>query len=167
MANNTIYVGDIIQIVTPEIVTRVGYEFSYDDACKEVKETHKEDIYELLRKVKVRRWDKVEKEIIKSLAYDLIAKKMHSGNKRMIFTKRDDKLADVKVKVTNKQMARTGTYFPPTGGGTDYWGEYDYEPGGLTDMKTHVLFKFHIPGVYGKDALIELCNIKRCDAIDN
>ena len=153
--------GDTIEIINPEIITRIGYEFTYDDAVKEIRETYEEDILILLRTVKVSRWKKVTKEIVKSLAYDLIHKRIRTGNVRKIYTERREELIGKKVKVMGKSLARTGTYYPPTGGGTDYNGEYDYEPGGLKDPKTHVIFEFAESGVYDPKLLkIERCNVK-------
>lgn len=40
--------------------------------------------------------------------------------------------------VIGKRVIKTGTYYPPYVP-TSYWPEDDYEPGGLEDVKTHVI----------------------------
>lgn len=45
--------------------------------------------------------------------------------------------------VVSKRVVKTGTYYPPSGGYDSYSMEYDYECGGLIDMKTHVIIGTH------------------------
>ena len=42
-------------------------------------------------------------------------------------------------KVYAKRVVKTGRYFPPHSYYDSYSGEYDYDPGGLEEMKTHVI----------------------------
>jgi hypothetical protein len=43
----------------------------------------------------------------------------------------------------SKRVVKTGTYYGPSGGYDSYSMEYDYECGGLADMKTHVIIRTH------------------------
>lgn len=45
--------------------------------------------------------------------------------------------------VLSKRVVKTGTYYPPSGGYDSYSMEYDYECGGLENMKTHVIIRTH------------------------
>ena len=103
---------------------------------------YKEEIYALLRKAKVSRWNIVEKAIVSSLAYDRVKKKFKYGNERKIYTKLMESLRDRQVTVVSKKTAKTGIYYPPYhGNGYD---DYDGEPGGLTDGKTHILLEIDV-----------------------
>jgi len=45
--------------------------------------------------------------------------------------------------VISKRVVKTGTYYGPSGGFDYYSMEYDYEGGGLSDIKTHVIIQTH------------------------
>ena len=47
--------------------------------------------------------------------------------------------------IIHKRVGRTGEYYPPSGGRrmTDYGWEYDYENGGLADVKSHIILKLN------------------------
>lgn len=64
------------------------------------------------------------------------------GRERSIYYLEDNSyLTDNHVIITGKRTVKTGTYYPPYSG-YSYEGEYDYESGGLTDEKTHILLSF-------------------------
>ena len=137
-----IKVDDVVRVVNPLIIQRVGYDYTFEDAWLESQVEYKEEIYALLRKAKVSRWNIVEKAIVSSLAYDRVKKKFKDGNERKIYTKLKESLRDRQVTVVSKKTAKTGIYYPPYhGNGYD---DYDGEPGGLTDGKTHILLEIDV-----------------------
>ena len=137
-----IKVDDVVRVVNPLIIQRVGYDYTFEDAWLESQVEYKEEIYALLRKAKVSRWNIVEKAIVSSLAYDRVKKKFKDGNERKIYTKLMESLRDRQVTVVSKKTAKTGIYYPPYhGNGYD---DYDGEPGGLTDGKTHILLEIDV-----------------------
>ena len=163
-----IRVGDTVKIVNPLIISRIGYEFTYEDARKEIVESFKSDIYELMRKAKVSGWNKIMengawdncmKKIVGALAYDLVSKKIKTGNRRMIYAELQEDLKDEIVTVVSKRTVKTGIYYPPICSGSSYE-DYDYEPGGLKDEKTHVILEVDIFNKLTSSPLkIELCDV--------
>ena len=92
-----IKVDDVVRVVNPLIIQRVGYDYTFEDAWLESQVEYKEEIYALLRKAKVSRWNIVEKAIVSSLAYDRVKKKFKDGNERKIYTKLMKLLRKAKV----------------------------------------------------------------------
>ncbi len=60
-----------------------------------------------------------------------------------------DKLWRAPWRVLYKRVVQTGMYYPACGGG-GYDGDYDWEPAGLANAKSHVLYwleRVHAPGI--------------------
>lgn len=162
---NIIRAGDIVRVVNPELVIRIGYDFSFEDAVKEIKATYGEEINGLLRKVKVhhKRWEIVEDAVVRPLAYELVRSKFRHGNERRLHTQIREELRGAEVTVFGKKIAKTGTYFPPTGGDPPYYD--DYEPGGLRDCKTHVILEIGFVGKLSRreELLIDQHNVVKAN----
>lgn len=59
---------------------------------------------------------------------------------------------DQVMQVCGKKLAKTGTYYGPVGAGS-FNDDYDYEPGGLDNCKTHILLETNT-------GWIEACNVE-------
>jgi len=62
------------------------------------------------------------------------------GSERAIHEIDRPALAGLVGTVTKKEIVKTGQRYAASGGYDGYSGEYDYEPGGLYDMKTHCVY---------------------------
>jgi len=157
---NIIRVGDIVKIINPERVIRVGYPIPFNDACEEIDKLYQDEIFTFLNKtiykstnksekcalfdfslINIDEKSKVYKKIVSALAYEYIQQKGFGGRERKIYTEYRQDLEGAIVKVTNIFIRKTGTYFSPSGGYDNYSGEYDYDPGGLDKMKTHKILE--------------------------
>lgn len=151
-----LHVWDTVEIVNPIVISRIGYEFTHEDAVKEIKAEYMEDIYALLRKVKASNWEVAKKKILSTLAYDLVHKKIKNGNERKIYSELQEDLRGKTARIVSKKIAQTGIYYPQTSVGFE-----DYEPAGLKDIKTHLVFEINLFDPLGTKILIERCNIQK------
>jgi hypothetical protein len=182
---NIIRIGDTVKIINPEIITRIGYPMSFNDACNEAEREHHEKILEFLGKVfpdtiisdgilknsrisynlhKLKAYDK----IVRALGYEILGNKGFGGKEKKIYTEHRPNLLGITIDVLDISIRKTGIYYPASGG-YDYWGEYDYEPGGLNKIKTHKILELN----YWTDneikqnwhecrnVQIEVCNVEK------
>lgn len=92
------------------------------------------------------------------LAYKIGAYQRLGGRNRQLWTEEWPDLAGRIMTVKAKHMAYTGTYYPPSRGYT--YDDY-YEPGGLTQRKSHLLLDLTDPDVFGSYAVtIEAINVE-------
>ena len=198
---NIIRVGDRIKILVPDVVVRVGYPLSKADmlekqtpeqlkAIRDMFKAFGRHVYdeelpvisthglELYHPGDV---DRLYEKIRYIMAGDMLAKARWGGRERTIHTYSLLPIKDKFAEVIGRRIVKTGTYFPASGG-MDYWGECDYEPAGLANEKTHVLYTLNVYG-YGywwskmrtddaflttkpedsKDIEIEGCNLIKID----
>lgn len=95
------------------------------------------------------------------LAYQIGAHQQLGGRNRQLWTEERPDLAGRIMAVKAKHTAHTGTYYPPSRGYTYNGDYYDYEPGGLTDRKSHLLLDLTDPDVLGSYAVtIEAINVE-------
>lgn len=140
---------DYIRIKNPIIVERVGYPLN----IQKVKDEHfsieeKQKIEEFLRFFKVTSSDifevkpeKTRSAIIHALAMNKIQQLRWGGNERSLHLRTDESLRDKEVWIVKKKIVKIGTRFAASGY-YGYDGEYNFEPGRLDNMKTHVLLGF-------------------------
>ncbi len=129
---NIIRVGDRVRIVTPTIVTRVGYPKTVKEYEPLAKELFGAELEKHLRRGHT--FDKV----IRDIAYGLAKKDGFGGRERSLHLKDVPGILDQEFYVSGARMVRTGTYYPPQYS-SSYYGESDYEPGGLANAKSHKL----------------------------
>jgi len=157
LSPNIIRVGDTVKIINPEIIIRIGYPMSFDDACKEAKKFHHDDIIEFLQKIFPSREVKLGKiigeitcdyprlkaynKIVKALAFEILGNKGFGGKEKKIYSEIRQDLLGITSTVKNIFIRKTGTYFPSSGGYDSWTGEYDYDPGGLDKEKTHKILE--------------------------
>lgn len=184
---NIIRIGDTVKIINPVRVIRVGYPMSFDDACEEVKKIYHKEIVEFMNKTTLKQFDrnsvfmvevlkyeelKLYKKIVKALAYEHIQNKGFGGKEKKIYTEVRQDLLGIISRVENIQIRKTGTYFAPSGG-YDYWGEYDFEPGGLDKIKTHKILEldYWVSKInsdwFTNKLCIESCNVEKIHERDS
>lgn len=103
-------------------------------------------------------WDRSESEVLKRRAKEIVddmlhryrnfpryqarASLMHKANKGKVLERAMWYIKSEEpryVMLTGTKRCMTGKYYAPSGG-YDYWGEYDYEPGGI-DGPQHTIFE--------------------------
>lgn len=160
----TIRIGDYVKVIKPEFVMRVGYPISFPMACAHVAQEYEHEIRVMLNKTKLYgpgeeyyeetdfgdllsfrdiwppdgRYRKPYEKIVAGLAGMYLESQGFGGKERKIYTAQYEDFKDKVYLVVDKKVVKTGKYFPPWSG-QNYEGEWDGEPGGLDDCKTHVL----------------------------
>ena len=190
-----IRVDDRVKIINPEIVIRIGYPMSFDEACEEVDKLYRNEIIEFLNKTIYQQKDvplykltlasyinekeyiksQTYKKIIKALAYEHMQQKEFGGREKKIYTKVRQELLGITSTVRNISIKKTGIYFAPSGGYDSYSGEYDFEPGGLDKEKTHKILELDYWLSNGVMSLnweadyikIESCNVEKIHERDS
>jgi len=155
-------VGDRVRVVDPHFVLRVGYPRSVRDYYAQVEQEQGAMLDALLKQYG---WKGVEKlygasplsklagfpepeehprlvaarkMILHQLAYLRAVKDHFGGRQRSLHFVYAPKAAGHESTVASLRTVATGRYFPPSGGKT-YDGDYDWEPGGLSDQQAHRL----------------------------
>jgi len=143
MARKHVYrVGDMIRIIEPKFVERVGYPQVWTDLFTEYRQHPKlSEAMELLGIVNPR--GRAQREFAEGAARAANRMAGFGGRERTIhhFTYVSYDYRGEECAVLAKRVVRTGVYYPPSGGQTwtDIGYEYDYENGGLDGAKSHVL----------------------------
>ncbi len=183
-SNKTIPIGSNVTITNPFRIIRVGYPISTNDAIEYVKANMSEDIKKLflstdsvkplvlgheLDFVKTaliwppinRTLSKAYNRIVKELAYVYLSNVGFGGKERTIHTKEYPDYQGKVLVVADRKVVKTGHYYPPSGDSEDWY------PGGLSNIKTHVLLKLwdwniycRSSSVYDEGFWIESCNVK-------
>lgn len=145
---------DRVRIVNPVIVLRVGYPKTVSDYLKEAESLFKKSLLDVIG-------PREADMALSKIAYGLAKRDGFGGSSRTLHTKVDELMRGAEFTVIDCKTAKTGEYFPPQGG-ADYWGECDYWPGGLSNMKTHRLLSgFSLFNSYNNiNPMIEECNVE-------
>lgn len=143
MARKHVYrVGDIVRIVQPLFVERVGYPTVWTSYFEKYK-THPKLIEAMALLDLPNPGGRAQREFAEGAARAANRLAGFGGRERTIhhFTYDGYDYRGEVTAVLAKRVVRTGTYYPPSGGRfwTDCGYEYDYENGGLADAKSHVL----------------------------
>lgn len=167
MAKTTIKVGDTVRVVRSRIIKRVGYPLVFTDLRKEFNEHPR--LEEALRLLGVMGDSNAcagfaRRDAVDGLAKAAVRFRGWGGRERRIhYFKTEtpgenhlldaDTIADCtgrEVEVLAKKTRMTGDYYPPWSG-RSYEGEYDLEPGGLANMKAHVILTTSIGDIEACD----------------
>lgn len=143
-----IRVGDVVRILNDRPIERIGYPKAVKDYYEDIeKEAGGQldlliTLAEGLKEDGVRYYEPshqskgVRKLIIHNLAYLRAKRDGFGGRQKQIFwgepRKREGRLA----RVVSVCMKQTGEYYAPYSS-YSYYGEYDYEPGGLAKCQQH------------------------------
>jgi hypothetical protein len=143
-----IRVGDTVKIITPERFIRCGYPFDQVKATDDLMTYYRDEIDALIEKVdpnpKYRNYipEGDYRALCGRIARIVAQRQGFGGKERTLHTERDETLTGLRCEVRARKVHKTGTYFPATGGrsySVDYGYDDYFEPGGLSDEKTHVI----------------------------
>jgi hypothetical protein len=177
MRKHVYRIGDEVRILNARWIERVGYPLIWTDLIEEVENDPKtlDALSALGFFTKRSLFDgkpKINLQFLRAVAMMHVEQRGFGGNERaIIYEKHEYPLRKVtdsfltirtasdidytgfKMEIIGKRVAKTGTYYPPSGGYDEYSGEYDYQDGGLMNEKTHIILKT----VRGE---IEACNVE-------
>lgn len=133
-------IGDRVVITNPELVLRVGYPLSYEEAYRKTIELYGPQLKDFLKRtvydadgefqLDIDLEHRDVKRVLGGLARLYMAQAGYGGKERAIHTVSRPELQGQVFTVMNKRVCKTGTYDAPYGY-TDHNGEYDYYPGVL------------------------------------
>ncbi len=155
---NIIRIGDKVKIITPEFFVRCGYDNDHKSACEYVTSNYCDQIVKFILESEyaptpslgIYKLNDIAdsflfKKIVSALAYERVGQLRASGMERKIYNQQEKWLKGKTFFVNDIFFCKTGVYCHPSGG-YNYWGEYDYNPGGLSAEKTHkILVLTNIP----------------------
>lgn len=173
MKKNVIRIGDTVRVLRPKWVKRVGYPLVWTDLLEEVRSDPRSA--EALKVLEISTAELTNEKIshfVRAVALARVEQRGFGGNERSLHYMKmggeDDSILDVigldcvpchghvgtEFEVLGKRIVKTGKRFAPWSGrsGPDY--EYDYEPGGLENCKTHILLR-----TYAGE--IEACDVEK------
>ena len=156
-SKSVIRVGDMIRVVIPEVVVRVGYEHDFLWHRKRIAQDHRTAIDVLIREVYPEypawawedssRWEDIRQRVAMGLAREASLRDRKYGAKRRIFTEPAQELMGSVGQVIAIRSAKTGRYHPASGNGENW------EPAYLEGEKTHRLLTLSTPRGVEMDAL--------------
>lgn len=118
--------GDRIKVIDPRIVIRVGYPKCHADFIEEVTVKHKTAVEALFKTKRMR------KRAYSNLAYEALGAASFGGLQRSVHLCNKPEILGFEATVRSAHTVVTGKYYPPCSS-RSYEGEYDYEPGGLSN----------------------------------
>lgn len=158
MKKDVIRIGDTVRVLRPRWVKRVGYPLVWTDLVDEVRsDPRTTEALKVLGLSDRELQSERTSQFVRAVAMARVEQQRFGGNERSIHYQRvgsaDESALDLiasncvphhgyvgrELNVISKRTVKTGKRFPAWSGrsGPDY--EYEYEPGGLDDCKTHVL----------------------------
>lgn len=187
---NIIRIGDIVEVINPEVFVRCGYPMTTEDAIRNhMTKEDSDKIDDLMKGLGISEdtnifpsidilYENTFDKIVRALAYAIVGTKKCGGNERTIHTTTVPTITGNRYQVVDRKVVKTGTRIWEV--------DYDYYHGGiessfgyLQNEKTHVIFtvqpikaypwlfeslgkRFDPDTDYDCDAFrIEKCNIKK------
>lgn len=155
---NCIRYKDTVKVVKPVFVTRVGYPKIADDFMEEAERTLiQKDLIRPFPQHRFRGWSVEtrnrpydETVFIRKYARLLLKRAGWGGNQRTLHTYEAPDFLDKELIVRGKRVFQTGGHVGPTSHASNGWDgvDHDYDPGGLSDRKTHILLWCSVPGCF-------------------
>jgi hypothetical protein len=149
--------GDRVRILEPKFIDRVGYPLIWGMLMDEVENDPK--VIEALSVLGLRGGQPVPHYLKIAIAKLRVEQRGFGGRERTIHYEKDTYRVPCKGAVTEvygRRVVKTGTYYPPSAGGSNCDYDWEPEPGGLADCKSHVLLMTS----HGE---IEACNVELLD----
>jgi hypothetical protein len=146
-----IRVGDFVKVIDPRFVTRVGYPLGVSDFLSVAEQTLVNAGILSASRPLLRKASQEDTKLIGDLARYLLVKAKWGGNKRSLHFKTEPLMAGKVFEIVQKTTAQTGERYGPQAwqGWTDAGYDYEYEPGGLSNRKTHVILRLNQVPVHG------------------
>lgn len=120
-------VGDRIEVISPHVVSRVGYPKCHADFLVEVQQTHRAAVEALFKTERMRH------RAYSALAYEALDLAHFGGRERQVHTVEKDGIVGHTATVKHARTVVTGKYYPPYHA-RSYYDDVS-EPGGLDDRK--------------------------------
>lgn len=149
-------VGDIVKVVHPLVVKRVGYPWNKEHIKdKVITKKQKEALWACLDRFGLmndpsylvaahhERNEGLFDKLLDEIAYELGRKNGWGGTKRKVFCEAMEELRGKECRIVGKRCVQSGTYNHGYSGRGGY-DEWDYEPPHLSNVNTHVLLKLDI-----------------------
>jgi hypothetical protein len=161
---NLLRVGDKAKVLIPNRFIRCGYNITPLIAAEQLIDEHSKEIVEFLdiigingdRYRKTGQWEfksttnnididaRGMRTFMKALGYLKVNKDGFGGTTRKVHSEPVSILEGAIIKVIETRHVMTGEYFAPSGSYSSYEGDYDYEPGGLTNQKSNRILKVRV-----------------------
>lgn len=143
------HVDNIVKIINPEIVQRVGYPLTKAEALDAAEKEYSEKIHDFMREVGAEESEPsfgtypdydpaLYHDLLNALSSHWLKKRNYGGKERKIYTERDERILRSTWRVLSKRTVKTGTY-NHGGYSSDWDGEPDFDPPHLANEQTHVL----------------------------
>lgn len=143
--------GDKVRIVTPELFIRCGYPKTIESETKIVIEEQGEQIKKMLKELGLREpfglydtntwFGRAFNKIAREIAYCRLKQNGFGGSKRELYTQNEPDLKGKTFQVVGKRCVKTGDYTAPSWGYDSWYGCHEYDPGYLSNEKTHVILE--------------------------
>lgn len=144
------HVDNIVKIINPEVVIRVGYPLTKIQALDAAETEYSEKIHAFMRDVGAETDDDafggansdpaLYHDLVDALASHWLKRRNYGGKERKIYTEANDHLRHYGPwRVLSKRVVKTGTYNNGGMGQSDWYGEPDYTPPHLSNEQSHVL----------------------------
>ena len=150
-----IRVNDVVKIINPLFVERVGYPLSRQMVKDQMSPDEIAIIKQMFASLKIPtehhvydpkpnfEGERAYAKVLDAIASFQLSAKKWGGRERSIHTKHLPQYIGRMVSVMEKRCVKTGSYRSASGG-YSYDGEYDYEPAFLHDEKTHVILTVNL-----------------------
>tara|TARA_R110000868_G_scaffold261268_1_gene519348 strand:- start:358 stop:1056 length:699 start_codon:yes stop_codon:yes gene_type:complete len=139
-----IRVGDLVQIVNPQVVTRVGYPLNIESVVRNhmtVEQGMYIDRFIASFGIDIASTAKIYDDVVRDLAYGILLTKKFGGNERSIHSTNVPQLAGQDATVVGRRVVKTGIRKT----------EYDYDSDGcnsswnyLDKEKTHIIYSLRL-----------------------
>lgn len=143
------HVDDVVKVIEPAIVIRVGYPLTKNDALNAAEKEYGEKIHAFMCEIGAAQPDDpflnfpeydpcLYGDLLNAVSSYWLKQKNYGGRERKIYTETDERIKETTWRVLSKRTVKTGIY--NRGGYSGGWdGEPDYDPPYLQDERTHVL----------------------------
>ena len=150
-----IRVNDVVKIINPLFVERVGYPLSRQMVKDQMSPEEIAIIKQMFASLKIPtehhvydpkpnfEGERAYTRVLDAIASFQLSVKRWGGRERSIHTKHLPDYSERTALVVGKRCVKTGSY-KSASGGYSYDGEYDYEPAFLHGEKTHVILEVNL-----------------------
>lgn len=153
--DSRIRVGDLVKVVVPRFVARVGYPKSLEDYERELAERPAyQKVLSLMFEAitgddqiidpRVGRKHRCRYRVERELVYLLAKRDGFGGRERTIHIVEHLELEGAECTVMDIRTANTGRHRQTAGSSGGMFGDDDYEPNGLEDMKQHRIVRLNL-----------------------